>query len=232
MVPGATALSVWFGGSSAKIWRQKFCLVDFCWQLSSEHRFGFARSFVDPTAFAFIWANMIPCLDETFPNSLLLSLALKHIVSVQKPNRKLFSTCPRALPSSWRSVLLAAVSSNSHENFHWSFSICGLSSRLISSLEFYSDILLWELAAGALLICSKLQSCFLTKVKSFQHYRLKTGSKLMTASTEWFQLVSIRKPNRKLFSACPRAYAKQLTQCLCGRAASSNSHLKFQWPIQ
>ena len=168
-----------------------------------------------------------------------------QIVSVQKPNRKLFSTCPRALPSSWRSVFsavlyLAIVMRNSIGPF----SSCGLSSRLISSLEFYSDLLHWELAAGALLICPKLQSRFLT----FQRYSLKAGSKLMTASIEWFQIVSVWKPNRKLFSTCPFAYAKQLTQCFvagqhlataignsigsfssCGLSSCLISSLEFYW---
>ena len=134
------------------------------------------------------------------------------------------------MPCSWKSVCLAVqYLATSMRNSIGPF---GLSSRRTSSLEFYSDLLRWELAAGALLICPKLQIRFLTKVNSSQHYSLKTVSKLMTASFEWFQIVSVQKPNRRLFSICPRAYAKQLAQCFCGSAVSSNSHKKFHWPIQ
>ena len=49
----------------------------------------------------------------------------------------------------------------------------------------------------------------------------------MTASTEWFQIVSVREPNKKVFSTCARAYAKKVTQCFCGSAVASNSHEKF-----
>ena len=137
------------------------------------------------------------------------------------------------MPSSWRSVLVAVqYLATAMRNSIGPFSICGLSSCLISSLEFYCDLLRWELVAGALLLCPELQSLFLTKEKSSQHCSLKLGSKLMTASFEWIQMVSVQKPNRKLFSTCPRAYAKQLAQCFYGSAVCSNSHNKFQWPIQ
>ena len=153
-----------------------------------------------------------------------------QLVSVRKPNRRLFLTCLRAYMKQLAHCFCgSAVSRTAMRNSVGPFSICGLSSRLISSLP-------WELVAGALLLCPKLQSRFLTQVKSCKIIPAlqfeKPGSKLMTASTEWFQLVSVRKLDRKLFSTCPRAYAKQLTQCFCGSAVSSNIHEKFHWPIR
>ena len=70
------------------------------------------------------------------------------------------------MPSSWRSVFMAVqYVATAITNSSGPFSSCGLSSRLISSLEFYSDLLRWELVAGAQLLCPKLQSIFLTGVK-------------------------------------------------------------------
>ena len=126
--------------------------------------------------------KIIPVLHIETSSKLMTASSIEwfQLVSVRKPNRKPFSTCPRAY-------------------------------------------------------AKQLTQCLRRKIKSSQHHSLKTGSRLttvMTASFKWFQLVSVRKANRKPFSTCPSAYAKQLAQCSCGSAVSSNSHEKFHWPIQ
>ena len=141
-----------------------------------------------------------------------------QLVSVRKPNRKLFSTCLRAYAKQLTlSKLMTA-----------------------SSIEWFQLVSVRKPNRKPFSTCPRayakqLKQCLRRKIKSSQHHSLKTGSRLMTvmtASFEWFQLVSVRKANRKPFSTCPSAYAKQLAQCSCGSAVSSNSHEKFHWPIQ
>ena len=88
------------------------------------------------------------------------------------------------MPSSWRSVFVAVQHlATAIGNSIGPFRSCGLSSRLISFLEFYWVYWFYscllrrnqELAAGALLLFPELQGRFLTKLIYSQHCSSKTG---------------------------------------------------------
>ena len=155
-----------------------------------------------------------------------------QLVSVRKPHRKLFSTCPRAYAKQLTQCFVAGQHvATAIGNSIGPFRGCGLSSRLISSLEFYWVYWFYscllrrnqELAAGALLLCPKFQSRFLTKVKSFHYYSLKWVANWW----QHLQMVLVQNPNRKLF-----LNAEKLTHFFLGSAVPSNSHRISMGPFR